>query len=80
MIASFGAVVCITTRRLVKHETGRLQQVQLCDLIDVQHEHNLVRWDNLVCSLRNGTVERVGIYDQVSCGLFCDELARVMTR
>lgn len=73
-------LACITSARLVKYEMGMIQQVPVKELIDVQHEYNFIRWDNVVCFLKNGAQERVGIYDSFSCELFCLYLKEVMAR
>ena len=77
---SINRLVCVTSTRLITCEMGTMQQVLVKALIDVQHERNFIRWDNVVCFLKDGTREKVGIYDSFSCELFCLHLKEAMAR
>lgn len=74
------ALVCITSKRLVKEERGKLGEISLGDIVNVSHEHNLLQWDNIICTLKNGSEVRVGIYDSFSCQLFCLHLTMMLVK
>lgn len=63
--------VVITSKRIFKYEKG-IEQVFLCDIVDVEHERNgIFSWDKVVCALRDGKKETFGIYSGDICGYFC---------
>lgn len=77
---SINRLVCVTSTRLITCEMGMIHQILVKALMDVQHERNFIRWDNIVCFLKDGTREKVGIYDSFSCELFCLHLKEAMAR
>ncbi len=66
--------VCITNKRLIKCEDRKIDSTLLDDISYVQHEKNIICWDNIICHLVNSHIKKVGIYDANSCDYFCKYL------
>lgn len=71
-INSSDTLVILTDTRLISYQNSTVSNTSLSQVALVQHEHNLIAWDNIELLLHDGSTRKVAVYDSKSCSYLVD--------
>jgi len=71
----FNTYIGVTTMRIFKIENNNvIQSIKRNDIESIEHEHHILRWDNLCIKLKNKNICKIGIYHAKECSIILNEL------